>query len=308
MLRRGMVAGLVLIAACIPAEAPPSTIDSAPTSTAAAPTSTTTTLPTPETTTSTTRTPEPADLPIPEPAEPRPIPPCLTPQPPFGDAGEVGRYEPTGSDSALLATIDWHVWPECERFLLSLASPEGAPTLVPPTARLTYFAERGVLRLEMDSQVDTSAISYQLVNTRLVDRLFVVKAPDGGLLVDLYLAEPVSARMIPRSAPATLTLDLRPGGAPFSHRPVVGDRAVLFLPSGREGIHYPFTVDGYLRPGTEEAVAILTGADGTVTEAGFPLAGTDDVWSSFAAVFLEGPTGWATLQVEDAQARVFFEN
>lgn len=299
------MAGLVLIAACIPAEAPISTTAAAPVSETVAPTSTTapstttTTSPPPLFTTSTTR--------VSETAEPQPIPPCLTPEPPFGDDGEIDSYNPTGSDSAILASIDWQAWGECERFLFSMASPEGAPTLVPPSALLTSFAERGVIRLQLGEGDETSAVSYQLVNTPLVDRIYVVKAPDAGLVVDLHVSEPVSARMIPTSAPATLTLDLRPGGIPFSRPPVIGSSAVLFLPSGRE-IHYPFTVNGYLRPGIDESVATLTGSDGSVTEARFPLAGTDDLWSSFVAVFLEGPSGWATVGVEDAQARVFFEN
>ncbi len=289
--------GLVLVtASCIPAEAPPSTTAAAPTSSTAAPT-TTSTLPPPSITTSTTQIPETAL---------QPIPPCLTPEPPFGNAGEIGLYDPAGSDSALLATIDWQPWPECERFLFSLASPEGAPTLVPPAAVLTSLAPRGVIRLGLGPEVNTSAVSYQLVDTRLVDHIYVVKAPDGGLIVDLHLTEPAAARMTPRSGPATLTVDLRPEGAPFLQQPVITSQAVLFLPSGREEIHYPFTVSGYLRPGIEESVATLAGADGTTAEARFPLAGTDDVWSSFVAVFLEGPTGWATLQVEDAHARVLF--
>ena len=301
------MAGLVLIAACIPAEAPTSTTAATPASETAAPTSTTapsttttTTSPPPVFTTSTTQVSETAD--------PRPIPPCLTPEPPFGDEGEIGSYSPPGSDSAILVSIDWQSWGECERFLFSMASPEGAPTLVPPPALLTSFAERGVVRLQLGEGDETSAVSYQLVNTPLVDRIYVVKAPDAGLIVDLHVSEPVSARMIPSSAPAIVTLDLRAGSIPFSRTPVVGSAAVLFLPSGREEIHYPFTVSGYLRPGIDESVATLTGPDGAVTEARFPLAGTDDLWSSFVAVFLEGPTGWATLQVEDTQARVFFEN
>ena len=306
------MAGLVLMAACIPAEAPTSTtaeapvaVTVAPTSTTAAPT-TTTISPPPLITTSTTRTSDTTR--VSETADPLPIPPCLTPDPPFGDEGEIASYDPTGSDSAILASVDWQSWGECERFLFSMASPEGAPTLVPPSALLTSFTERGVIRLQLGEGDETSAVSFQLVNTPLVDRIYVVKAPDAGLIVDLHVSEPVSARMIPSSAPATLTLDLRPGDIPFFHRPVVGSRAVLFLPSGREEIHYPFTVSGYLRPGIDESVATLTGPNGTVTEARFPLAGTDGLWSSFVAVFLEGPSGWATLQVEDAQARVFFEN
>ena len=299
------MAGLVLIAACIPAEAPTSTTAAAPVTETAAPTSTTaatttTISPPPAFTTSTTRVLEAAD--------PRPIPPCLTPEPPFGDEGEIDTHDPTGSDSAILASIDWQSWGECERFVLSMASPEGAPTLVPPPAVLTAFAGRGVVRLQLGEGDETSAVSFQLVNTPLVDRIYVVKAPDAGLVVDLHISEPVSARMVPSSAPATLTLDLRPGDIPILHRPVVGSEAVLFLPPGRGEIHYPFTVNGYLLPGIDESVATLTGSDGTVTEARFPLAGTDDLWSSFVAVFLEGPTGWATLQVEDAQARVFLEN
>ena len=292
------------VASCIAVETPPSTTSAAPTSaatTAATSAATTTTsasstFPTPSLTTSTTRLTETA-LP--------PIPPCLTPEPDFGSEGEISNYDPTGSDSALLATIDWHSWEECERFLFSLASTEGAPTLVPPSAVLVSFSEEGVMRLSLGPEVGTSAISFQLVNTRLVDRVYVVKASGGGLLVDLHLAEPASARMIPSSGPATLTVDLRPEGLPFSNQPTITSKAVLFLPEGEE-FYYPFTVSGYLSPGTEESVATLSGVGGISTEAEFPLAGADDLWSTFVAVFLEGPTGWATLRVEDAEARLFF--
>lgn len=234
-----------------------------------------------------------------------PIPPCLTAEPPFGEEGEIDSHSPTGSDSALLATIDWQVWEGCERFLFSMASTEGAPTLVPPQALLVIFREHGVLRVLHGPEVETSAVSHQLVDSPLVDRLYVLKSPGGGLYVDLHLAQPVAARMIPTSGPASLTIDLRPGGEAFSGSPVVTPRAVLLLPEG-EQFRYPFALAGYLRPGTEEWTATLTGANGEVVEAGFPVRGADDLWLGFTAVFPEGPLGWTTLDVEDAQARLFF--
>ena len=220
-------------------------------------------------------------------------------------AGEVDSYSPGGSDSALLAGIEWQVWEECERFLFSMASMEGAPTLVPPPVVLVSFPDQGVVRLNMGPDIETSAVAHQLVESDLVERLYVVKSPEGGLTVDLHLAEPVAARLIPGSGPATLTVDLRPGGAPLSHPPLITPRVVVFLPVEDES-QYPFTVSGYLQPGIEESVAILTGVGGVTAESRFPLAGADDVWSSFVAVFLEGPQGWTTLQLEGARASLFF--
>lgn len=301
MLRRGILAVIaLLLPSCVTVQAPPTTT-AAVESTIGAPTTT----PTPTTAgsigppisiTSTTRFEE---------TELRPIPPCLTEEPSFGGEGEIGNYTPTASDSALLATVDWRVWNGCERFLLSMASMEGAPTLVPPSASLVILRQHGVLRLLLGAEVETSAISYQKVDSPLVDRLYVLKSPGGGTYVDLHLTAPTIARMIPSSGPATLTVDLRPGGAPFTHPPVSTSRAVLLLPEG-EKFQYPFAVAGYLRPGSEDWVATLTGANGEVVETGFPLRGTDDVWHGFTAVFPDGPRGWTTLQVEDAHARLFF--
>lgn len=303
MLRRGIPAVLVLaVASCVTPEAPTTTVppeQAAPTisttSTTVA-TTTSTAPPSPIAPTSTTRTEEP---PL------QPIPPCLTAAPPFGEEGEIDSHAPAGSDSTLLAAIDWQVWEGCERFLFSMASTEGAPTLEPPSALLIIFREHGVLRVLHGPEVETSAISYQLVDSPLVDRLYVLKSPGGGLYVDLHLAQPVAARMIPGSGPATLTIDLRPGGEPYSGSPLVTPRAVLMLPEG-ERFRYPFALAGYLPPGTRDWVATLTSANGEVVEAGFPLRGGDDLWLGFTAVFPEGPLGWNTLAVEDAQARLFF--
>lgn len=297
-----MAAGLVMaLASCITVDAPPdSTVSAAPTVTtgaAAPPTSTTTTtLAAPAPTTSTTRAEE-TELP--------PIPPCLTPEPPFGEEGEIERYSVNGSDSALLANVDWHTWEECERFAFSMASPEGAPTLVPPSALVVMFREHGILRLHLGVEVETSAVSYQTVDSPLVDRFYVLKSPGGGVQIDLHLAQPAVARMIPGSGPATLTVDLRPGGGPFARSPVITSRVVLLLPEG-DRFQYPFAMAGYLPPGTEEYAVTLTGLDRQITETGFPLRGGDDLWLGFTAVFPDGPRGWTTMQVEDVQARLFF--
>ena len=290
------------LASCITVETPTTTTVSVastvPTTPTTAATTTTTTSPPPPPAVSTSTT-GPEETPL------QPIPPCLTEAPFFGETGEIDSYAPTGSDSALLATVDWRIWEGCERFVFSMASLEGAPTLVPPSALLVLFREHGVLRLLLGPEVETSAVSYQLVDSLLVDRLYVLRSPGGGTYVDLHLAEPALARVIPSSGPAMLTVDLRPGGAPFSRPPLVTSRAVLLLPEG-ETYQYPFAVAGYLRPGSKEWMATLTDVNGEVTEAGFPLRGADDLWLGFTAVFPEGPRGWTTLQVEDVQARLFF--
>ena len=302
MLRRGIAAGLVmLLASCIAVDTPTTTVASTvPATTPTTAVVTTTTSPPPPLADATSTT-------VAEETLPQPIPPCLTEEPPFGETGEIDSYSPTGSDSALLATIDWRVWDGCESFLFSMASMEGAPTLVPPSALLVMFRDHGVLRLLLGPEVETSAISYQMVDSPLVHQLYILKSPGGGTYVDLHLSEPALARVIPSSGPATLTIDLRPGGAPFARPPVVTSRAVLLLPEGQT-FQYPFAVAGYLRPGSEEWLATITGVDGEVAEAGFPLRGTNDLWLGFTAVFPEGPLGWTTLQVEDAEARLFFRD
>ena len=186
-----------------------------------------------------------------------------------------------------------------------MASTEGAPTLVPPSVALIFLQELGVLRLHMGPEIETSAVADQLVESPLVERLYVVRSPDGGLLVDLHLAESVAARLIPSSAPANLTIDLRPGGSALFRQPIVTPQAVVFVP-GEDQIQYPFTVSGYLRPGIEESVATLIDSQGNAIDSQFPIAGAEDVWSSFAAVFPDGPSGWVTLEVEEAQASLFF--
>ena len=299
MVRRVILTGLVAaLSSCVAVEAPTTTTLAETT----APTTTTSTTVAPATT-----PPPPVEGATVQPSEPRlpPIPPCLTPEPPFGTEGEIDNYAPTGSDSALLAAVEWHTWESCQRFVFSMASPEGAPTLVPPSVTLLSLQDQGVLRLQFGLEIETSAVAYQLIEGPLVERYYVVRSHNGGLMVDFHLTRPVAARLLPSSAPATLTIDLRPDGETLSHQPVISPRAVVFLPPEQTS-HYPFTVSGYLQPGIEESVATLTGSGDHVAEARFPLTGADDVWSSFAAVFPEGSSGWVTLEVEGARARLLF--
>ncbi len=288
----------MVLSSCVAVEAPTTPTASVATTD---PTSTITTT-FPSTTTSSPNVTPTAQLS--EPLIP-PLPPCLTANPTFGTSGEIARFATSGSDSALLAGIEWQTWDSCQRLVFSMASTEGAPTLVPPSVALLSVRDQGVLRLQMGPEIETSAIAYQLVESPLVERLYVVRSANGALMVDFHLTQPVAARLIPSSAPATLTVDLRPDGGTLSPGRLTAPRAVVFLPV-EERAQYPFTVSGYLQPGIEESVATLTDSAGQIAESRIPLAGAQDVWSSFAAVFPEGSSGWVTLDVEGARTRLFF--
>jgi Immunoglobulin-like domain of bacterial spore germination len=140
----------------------------------------------------------------------------------------------------------------------------------------------------------------------ILDNFYVVRAPGGGLFVDLYATGAFQYRVTELSDPGRLVVDYRPASVDLSFPiPVQAQRTVLFEPRAREAITSPLGVSGYSRnPEASNALALVD-ADGIVLARSTALSNDWlDTWGYFEAT-LEFPAfeGTATLRVGGESAR-----
>lgn len=185
--------------------------------------------------------------------------PCPTDEA-FVEGGVVEEVEQPADDSNAIGRIGWSMLAECEVFTFSFQTSEGAPATTPPPLRIVYLDSQQILRIYVDA--DSTMVVDQLVETPLVDRLFVVRGLDDRMFIDLHLAAPAQARAQVDLSPARLVLYLQPGLIPFEGIATVGDRVVVISPLPGARTERLLQVSGYTRIHTE--VKVIATAGGTL--------------------------------------------
>lgn len=208
--------------------------------------------------------------------------------PPVVDCPGVGEFEEgrgvaaidgEASDSRRLGRISWETSDLCETFHFDFETAEGAPATSVPDIDVDHLDSFQVVRISMD--VDSAVIADQLVETLLVDRLYVVRSLSGAMFVDLHLSAPAAVRASSSSSPARLTLELRPGFVPFDGESAVDDRLVLTSPTGGSEVGVSTQFLGYARTFEANVVAIVTQDDGVVAEVDTTAADSIETWGEF---------------------------
>jgi hypothetical protein len=218
----------------------------------------------------------------------------------FVDSGRISRIDQPTSDTNILGLISWNVVDGCERFGLDFDTNEGAPATTPPSVIAEYLPSLQVIRIRLD--VGQTIVTDQLVETDLVDRLYVVRALDGGMFVDLHLSNPAQASVEVSNSPARLTLELQPGNAIFEGVAATSDRAVVVFPPEGSVFGGPVEVSGYTRTFESNVLIIATSGDELVAESNTTAADSLETWGEFETV-VELPPGEASIFVgeEDAE-------
>jgi hypothetical protein len=197
----------------------------------------------------------------------------------FGEGGVLAEIEATDSDSNTLGRISWEQSDQCETFRFEFETSEGAPATTVPDIEIAHLESFQVIRVRMDIQA--TVVTDQLVETGLVDRLYVVRALDGGMFVDLHLAEPAAVRALGQSSPATLIVDLRPGFVPFAGESVIGERVVVVSPGGETAVGQFTQVVGYSRTFEANVVIMVTQGGAIISETDTTAADYIDTWGEF---------------------------
>lgn len=200
----------------------------------------------------------------------------------FIDHDRVVRVDQPASDTTSLGLITWQQASDgCERFGIEFETTEGAPATTPPSITVDFLDTRQIVRVWAD--VDTTVVTDQLVETGLVDRLYVVRALNGGLFVDLHLDRPAQVRAQVSNSPARLTLEMQAGTEPFEGSAAVSEHTVLTAPNDGSEQDGSVVVEGYARTFEANVTVIATVGDQILAETSATAADWATTWGEFTA-------------------------
>lgn len=217
----------------------------------------------------------------------------------FVEDGTIASFDQDQSDSSVIGQISWTADEACETFTFSFVTSEGAPATTPPTVAAAYVEGVPVIRVAVDA--DQTIITDQLVETGLIDRLYVVRSLEGGSFIDLHLAAPAQARLHIDGSPATVTLDLQPGIVEYPTAATASDIVVVVTPLDTGVVTPTIEVTGYARTFESNVMIIATAGDQLVAEMNTTAAGGLETWGEFRARIVL-PPGEVSLFVGDENA------
>lgn len=199
----------------------------------------------------------------------------------FVGSGQIDRVTQPSSDSRALGLISRQVVDGCERFGFEFDTVENAPATTPPSVTASFLPGERVIRITL--AIQRTVITDQLIETRLVDRLYVVRSLDGMMFVDLHLREKANARLTVSNSPARLTLELNPGSGEIGPPAAVSDRTVLLMPPNESTVDADFEVAGYARVPEASVLIVATSGNQVIFEESTTAADWVDTWGEFEA-------------------------
>ncbi len=215
---------------------------------------------------------------------------------PFTAAPEMSGGTERAADSILEVRFGEHEG--YERVVIVFGS-EGTTASGVPTWSLSSPTGEGYARITFPG-VDTTSISDGAFEGSIIDNFYVVRAPGGGLFVDIFATGAFQYRVIELSDPGRLIVDYRPADVALGFPiPAQAQKTVLFEPRLNEAITSPLRVSGYSRNPEASNTIILRDPSGNVLSQSTVLSNDWlDTWGYFETS-LEFPAfdGVASLQV-----------
>ncbi len=166
------------------------------------------------------------------------------------EASGGSRY---GADSILAVRYGAHEG--YERVVVDLGVGDEPAGKVPEWSLISPAGD-SLLRLTFPS-ASATGISDGPLGDGLLDRFYVVRAPEGGMFVDVFARRAFAYRVTQLGDPARLVVDFRPAGKPAKAPPAVGGRTVLLEPRRGARVGGPLAVSGYSRNFEASNTAIL---------------------------------------------------
>ena len=170
-----------------------------------------------------------------------------------------------------------------ERVVLDLGAGEEPAAAVP---RWTLDSPEGdrLLRVNLPS-ANATVVSDGGFGDGLLRNFHVVRAPEGGMFVDVLAREDFRYRVLELTGPARLVVDLQPTGArPKEPPPARGGETVLVEPRSGARVSDPLTVSGYSRNFEAANTIVLKSAGGEILARETVLANDwSSTWGYFEA-------------------------
>ena len=185
-----------------------------------------------------------------------------------------------------------------ERAIIDFGS-GGAPASRVPAWSLSSPTGEGYARITFPD-VEATSVSDGSLGGFILDNFYVVRAPGGGMFVDLLATGAFQYRVTELSDPGRLLIDYRPADVELGFPlPAQAERTVLFEPRVGEAATNPLRISGYSRNFEASNTVMLRDSSGDVLLQTTVLSNDWlDAWGYFEAS-LEIPAfeGQAVLQV-----------
>ncbi len=219
----------------------------------------------------------------------------------------VARSEASGGSSYEADTIlavRYGAHQGYERVVIDLGTGD-EPAETVPEWTLMSSADDGLLQVTLPS-TSATGVSNGKLGDALLKSFYVVRAPDGGMFVDVFARKAFVYRVLELSDPARLVVDFKPGGEDLGvPLPAVGGNTVLVEPRADARIGDPLTISGYSRNFEASNTIVLTDSDGEVVVRQTVLSNDwTSTWGYFEATLDLPPfSGKGTLRVGAESAR-----
>lgn len=198
----------------------------------------------------------------------------------FVGEGRIERITQPSSDSGTLGLISIQSADGCERLGFDFETVENAPATTPPSIDAEFLEGEGIVRVRMN--IGQTVITDQLVESQLVDRLFVVRALDGSMFIDVHLARPARARVSVANSPAGLTLELSPRDGELPQPAAITERTVLVAPLSESVLDgNGVEVAGYARTFEANVVVLATSGGEVAARVNTTAADWVETWGEF---------------------------
>jgi Immunoglobulin-like domain of bacterial spore germination len=221
---------------------------------------------------------------------------------PFVDKTEDSGGSGYDADTVLAVRYGSHA--DYERAVIDLGTGQQLAVAVPRWT-LTSPKGEGLLRVDLSS-VSATCVSGGKFGGGLLVSFHVVRAPDGGMLVDFFAGRPFRYRVLGLQDPARLVVGFKPAGDDVNvPPPAQGGDTVLVEPRTNSVISDPLTVSGYSRNFEAANAITLTGPHGQVlVRRAVRSHDWSHTWGYFEATIDLPPfSGKGTLKVGTGNAR-----
>ncbi|HZC83665.1 MAG TPA: Gmad2 immunoglobulin-like domain-containing protein, partial [Rubrobacter sp.] len=122
---------------------------------------------------------------------------------------------------------------------------------------------KGLLRVTLPS-ASATCVSDGEFGDGLLESFHVVRAPEGGMFMDIFTRETFLYRVVELEDPARLVVDFEPKGDLKAPLPAEGGDTVLVEPRPHASISDPLTVNGYSRNSEAANAITLIDSDGNI--------------------------------------------
>ena len=168
----------------------------------------------------------------------------------------------SGYDADTVLAVRYKVYEDYERAVIDLGTglePSGPV----PEWSLVSQEGNGLLRVSLPS-ASATCVSDGEFGDGLLESFHVVRAPEGGMFMDIFAREVFLYRVVELGDPARLVVDFKPKGDLRVPLPAEGGDTVLVEPRPHASISDPLTVSGYSRNSEAANTITLIDSNGKV--------------------------------------------